>query len=78
MTSRIIGEVNMDFLDATFYKQGIQQSEDWDYVAIHMKEFLKGVVAASYDLSRRGNINKLSKRNEIISKSVIQKTSPIS
>ena len=26
MTSRIIGEVNMDFLDATFYKQGVQQS----------------------------------------------------
>lgn len=67
MTSRIIGEVNMDFLDATFYKQGVQQSEDWDYVAIHMREFLKGVVTASYDLSRKGNINKPTERKAIIS-----------
>lgn len=67
MTSRIIGEVNMDFLDATFYKQGVQHSEDWEYVAIHMKEFLKGVVAASYDLSRKGNINKPTERKAIIS-----------
>lgn len=66
MTSRIIGEVNMDFLDATFYKQGVQQSEDWNYVAIHMRSFLKGVVAASYDLSRKGNINKPAERNAII------------
>lgn len=67
MTSRIIGEVNMDFLDATFYKQGVQHSEDWDYVAIHMREFLKGVVTASYDLSRKGNINKPAERKAIIS-----------
>ncbi len=67
MTSRIIGEVNMDFLDATFYKQGVQHSEDWEYVAIHMRGFLKGVVAASYDLSRKGNINKPSERKAIIS-----------
>ena len=67
MTSRIIGEVNMDFLDATFYKQGVQHSEDWDYVAIHMREFLKGVVSASYDLSRKGNINKPAERKAIIS-----------
>ena len=67
MTSRIIGEVNMDFLDATFYKQGVQHSEDWEYVAIHMKEFLKGVVTASYDLSRKGNINKPAERKAIIS-----------
>ena len=67
MTSRIIGEVNMDFLDATFYKQGVQHSEDWEYVAIHMREFLKGVVAASYDLSRKGNVNKPTERKAIIS-----------
>ena len=67
MTSRIIGEVNMDFLDATFYKQGVLQSEDWEYVKVHMKNYLKGVVAASYDLSRKGNINKLSERKKIIS-----------
>lgn len=67
MTSRIIGEVNMDFLDATFYKQGVQHSEDWEYVAIHMREYLRGVVAASYDLSRKGNINKPAERKAIVS-----------
>ena len=67
MTSRIIGEVNMDFLDATFYKQGVQHSEDWEYVAIHMREYLRGVVAASYDLSRKGNINKPTEKKAIVS-----------
>lgn len=67
MTSRIIGEVNMDFLDATFYKQGVQHSEDWNYVARHMEFYLKGVVSASYNLSRKGNINKPKERKEIIS-----------
>lgn len=67
MTSRIIGEVNMDFLDATFYKQGVQHSEDWDYVATYMKDYLQGVVAASYNLSRKGNINKPKERKAIIS-----------
>lgn len=66
MTSRIIGEVNMDFLDATFYKQGVQQSEDWEFVKIHMKDYLKGVVAASRNLSRGHNINKPSERKTII------------
>ena len=68
MTSRIIGEVNMDFLDATFYKQGVQQSEEWNYVSSYMREYLKGIVAASYDLSRKGNINKPAERKEIIAK----------
>ena len=67
MTSRIIGEVNMDFLDATFYKQGVQQSEDWILVAMHMKEFLKPLVAASNNLSKKGNINKASEVKRIIS-----------
>lgn len=67
MTSRIIGEVNMDFLDATFYKQGIQQSEDWEFVKIHMREYLKGVVSASRNLSRNHNIDKPSERKAIIS-----------
>ena len=66
MTSRIIGEVNMDFLDATFYKQGVQQSDDWDYVTSHMKEFLKGIVAASNSVSKQGNINKPSELKKII------------
>lgn len=67
MTSRIIGEVNMDFLDATFYKQGVQQSEDWEFVKIHMRDYLKGVVAASRNLSRNHNIDKPAERKAIIS-----------
>lgn len=68
MTSRIIGEVNMDFLDATFYKQGVQHSADWEYVSIYMNNYLKGVVSASYDLSRKGNINKPTEKKAIISR----------
>lgn len=66
MTSRIIGEVNMDFLDATFYKQGIQETEDWEFVKIHMRKYLAGVVSASRDLSRKGNISKPKERKAII------------
>jgi len=66
MTSRIIGEVNMDFLDATFYKQGVQQSEDWKYVAIHMRDFLSGVVSASRNLSRNHNVDKPAEKKAII------------
>ncbi len=67
MTSRIIGEVNMDFLDATFYKQGVQQSEDWTFVAIHMREYLKGIVTASSNISKKGNI-----RNPVELKKIIK------
>ena len=66
MTSRIIGEVNMDFLDATFYKQGVQQSEDWEIVKTHMKEYLKPLVTASNNLSKKGNINNPSERRKIV------------
>ena len=68
MTSRIIGEVQMDFLDATFYKQGVQQSEDWLLVAEHMKEFLKGIVTASRNVSRQGNIDKPTELKKIVGK----------
>ena len=67
MTSRIIGEVNMDFLDATFYKQGIQQSEDWTYVSLHMRDYLKGIVAASQNMSKKGNIHNPSEMKKILS-----------
>lgn len=68
MTSRVIGEVNMDFLEATFYKQGVQQSQDWLIVSTHMKEYLRGIVSASRDISRKGNINDPSERKKIVSK----------
>ncbi len=67
MTSRIIGEVNMDFLDATFYKQGVQQSEDWTYVAVHMREYLKGIVTASNNISKKGNIRNPAELKKIVS-----------
>lgn len=66
MTSRIIGEVNMDFLDATFYKQGIQQSDDWEYVKSHMKEVLKPIVAASQNISKQHNIDKPAEVRKIV------------
>ncbi len=66
MTSRIIGEVNMDFLDATFYKQGVQQSEDWKFVATHMEEYLKGIVTASNNISKKGNIHNPVELKKII------------
>lgn len=69
MTSRIIGEVNMDFLDATFYKQGVQQSsEGWIYSKNHMTEYLKSIVSASRDISRRGNVNSPTEVKRIITK----------
>ncbi|MGI6033594.1 MAG: ATP-binding protein [Coriobacteriales bacterium] len=66
MTSRVIGEVNMDFLDATFYKQGLQQSESWIIASKYMKEYLKHIVTASRNISRRGNIRNSSERKKII------------
>jgi Histidine kinase-, DNA gyrase B-, and HSP90-like ATPase. len=67
MTSRIFGEVNMDFLDATFYKQGVQQSsEGWLFAKDHMTEYLKGIVSASRDISRKGNVNSPTEVKRII------------
>jgi len=69
MTSRIFDEVNMDFLDATFYKQGVQQaSEGWLYSKIHMTQFLKDMVSASRDISRGGNVNNQTEVKRIVSK----------
>lgn len=67
MTSRIIGEVNLDFLDATFYKQGLQQDETWAIVNAHMKEFLKPIVTASNNVSKKGNVNKPGEMRKIVS-----------
>ena len=56
----------MDFLDATFYKQGVQQSEDWKFVATHMEEYLKGIVTASNNISKKGNIHNPVELKKII------------
>ena len=66
MTSRIIGEVNLDFLDATFYKQGLQQDETWAIVNAHMREYLKAMVSASNKVSKKGNINKPGELRKIV------------
>lgn len=55
MTSRIIGDVNLDFIESTFYKQGLQESAAWKIVSRHMKEYLKTFVSSSRHLSRAGN-----------------------
>lgn len=66
MTSRIIGEVNMDFLDATFYKQGTQQSELWKIASKKMNEFLdQGIIKASRDISRAGNSRNVTELKRI-------------
>lgn len=67
MTSRIFGEVEMDFLDATFYKQGLQQSEYWKVALKYMHEFLLPIVRASRSISRGGNINSPVEKKKIIS-----------
>ena len=66
MTSRIIGEANMDFLDATFYKQGVQQSVAWEIVRAHMNEYLRGVVKASNAVSKEHNISKPTMLKKIV------------
>jgi len=66
MTSRIVGDVHMDFIDATFFKQGLQQSDVWRQASAEMKEFLKPVVKASRELSRKGNIN-----SPVVSQSIV-------
>lgn len=68
MTSRVFGEVHMDFLESTFYKQGLQESESWIIASKAMSEFLKPIVAASREISRKGNISNSVKRNEIVAK----------
>ena len=66
MTSRLFGEVEMDFLDATFYKQGLQQSETWEIASAAMREFLKPAVKASRALSRKHNKDKPAVRKQIV------------
>lgn len=66
MTSRIIGEVHMDFIDATFFKLGLQHSDVWQMASARMKEFMKPIVRASRDLSREGNVHSPARRKDII------------
>jgi hypothetical protein len=56
MTSRIIGEANLDFVDVNFNKKGFQtQTPEWKLAVEAMKEFLKPIVRASREVSRGRN-----------------------
>ena len=66
MTSRIIGEVEMDFIDATFFKLGLQDSDLWRMAHAEMWEFMKSITSASSNLSKKGNINVPSRRDKIV------------
>lgn len=53
MTSRIVGEVDLDFVPPNFYKKDFErQSEEWRDASKVMKEFMKPVASASRDASR--------------------------
>lgn len=53
MTSRIIGEANLDFIPPNFHKKGFEtQSPQWKLAREVMRDHLKPVVKASRDASR--------------------------
>lgn len=56
MTSRIVGEVHLDFVNATFHKLGFHRnSPEWKKVEPILREFLKPVVKASETMSKNKN-----------------------
>jgi hypothetical protein len=56
MTSRIVGEIHLDFVNATFHKLGFHRnSEEWKMVEPVLREFLKPVVKASESMSKNKN-----------------------
>lgn len=56
MTSRIIGEVDMDFIDATFFKMGLQESDEWRLAKAEMRLFMKPIAKACSALSAKKRI----------------------
>jgi hypothetical protein len=62
MTSRIIGEVHLDFVPPNFYKQGFEhQSDEWKIASEKMEEVLEPVVKASRKASRGKDSDKFRK-----------------
>lgn len=62
MTSRIIGEIHLDFVPPNFYKRGFErQSDEWKLAKEEMKEVLEPVVKASREASRGKEKNKFRK-----------------
>jgi hypothetical protein len=53
MTSRIIGEVHLDFVQTNYFKRGFEtQSVEWKLATATMRDFLKPLVRASGDMAR--------------------------
>lgn len=62
MTSRIIGEVHLDFVPPNFYKRGFErQSDEWKAASKTMEDFLEPVVKASREASRGKDPKKFRK-----------------
>jgi len=61
MTSRIMGEITLDFVPANFHKRGFQkQSPEWKLATEVMKEHLRPIVRASREMSRgRGDATRV-------------------
>jgi hypothetical protein len=53
MTSRIIGEVHLDFVPTNYFKRGFEtQSHEWKLASEAMREYLRPLVRASGDMAR--------------------------
>ncbi|WP_435348677.1 ATP-binding protein [Haloarchaeobius sp. HRN-SO-5] len=62
MTSRIIGEIHLDFVPPNFYKRGFEhQSDEWKMVSKKMEGVLEPVVKASREASRGKDPQKFRK-----------------
>ncbi len=56
MTSRIMGDIHLDYVPVNFNKRGFQtQSEEWLLTGVVMKDYLRPIVAASREMSRGRN-----------------------
>jgi hypothetical protein len=56
MTSRLLGELNVDFVQPNFHKQGFEKTtDDWKLLSNFMRDFLRPVVKASQEMSRGRN-----------------------
>lgn len=62
MTSRIIGEIHLDFVPPNFYKRGFErQSDEWKVASKKMESVLEPVVKASREASRGKDPKKFRK-----------------
>ena len=56
MSSRVIGEVHLDFADTNYFKRGFEKTTvEWKLAREAMREFLRPLVAASGQMARNKN-----------------------